>query len=223
MIACPWCETIVDRGHCTSCARSLEPGWKICPWCRTTARETVAAARSGVRLPRLLVVGDDGAVHSLIRSAAGTAMDVDVAPTADDALTAVWDGDYDGVIVDQSLPGIGGVELLRLMRTGSRTAALPLMLVGEFDEQTGDSHVGGVDEVVALSASPIEMLTRLTLLTERSPHASAFNGTGARAGAANTDQPAPSDEKPAATNRRMRSVPVPSERRTRQSANRPKS
>jgi DNA-binding response OmpR family regulator len=144
-----------------------------------------------------------------------------MAATADDALTAVWESDYDGVVVDRSLPGIGGVELLRLMRTGSRTAALPLMLVGEFDEDSGDSHVGGVDEVVTLSASPIEMMTRLTLLTERSPHASAFNGAHARAGAANVDQPAVSDEKP--TNRRVRSVPVASERRTRQSANRPKS
>jgi len=223
MIACPWCETIVDRGHCTSCARSLEPGWKICPWCRTAAAESAAAMRVGARIPRLLVVGDDGAVDSLIRSAAGTAMDVDLAATADDALTAVWDGDYDGVIIDHSLPGIGGVELLRLMRTGSRTAALPLMLVGEFDEDSGDSHVGGVDEVVALSASPIEMMTRLTLLTERSPHASAFNGAQAGAGAANTDQPAGSAEKPATANRRARSVPVASERRTRQSANRPKS
>ncbi|HEY0870750.1 MAG TPA: ATPase, T2SS/T4P/T4SS family, partial [Acidothermaceae bacterium] len=223
MIACPWCETIVDRGHCTACARSLEPGWKICPWCRTAARETATAVGSGVRLPRLLVVGDDGAVPNLIRSAAGTAMDVDTAATADDALTAVWEGDYDGVIVDQSLPGVGGVELLRLMRTGSRTAALPLMLVGKFDEDSRDSHVGGIDEVVALSASPIEMMTRLTLLTERSPHASAFNGAGVRAGAAAIDQPVVSDEKPAPANRRVRSVPVASERRSRQSANRPKS
>ncbi len=40
--------------------------------------------------------------------------------TADDALTAVWDGEYDGVIVQETLPDIGGVELLRLLRTGSQ-------------------------------------------------------------------------------------------------------
>jgi type IV pilus assembly protein PilB len=235
MIACPWCETIVDRGHCTSCARALEAGWKICPWCRTAAAQSVAMAQIGVRLPRLLVVGDDGAVHSLIQSAVGTAMDVDVATNADDALTAVWDSNYDGVVVDHDLPGVGGAELLRLLRTGSRTAALPLMLVGEFDENSpgiGESHVGGVDEVVTLSASPAEMMTRLTLLTERSPHAAVRHGSAAANGAAagngaspQTDEPVEStaDSEPVKVNRRVRSVPVPSERRTRQSANRPKS
>ena len=128
----------------------------------------------------MLVVGDNSAVHSLVKSAVDDVMDVDVARTADDALTAVWDGEYDGVIVQQSLPDIGGVELLRLMRTGSRTAALPLMLVSEPDARThpADSHVGGVDEVVALNAAPIEMMTRLRLLTQRSLHASASAARG---------------------------------------------
>jgi DNA-binding response OmpR family regulator len=149
-----------------------------------------------------------------------------VVPTADDALTAVWDGEYDGVVVDHSLPGVGGVELLRLLRTGSRTAALPLMLVGEFDESSGmfDTHLGGVDEVVSLSTSPMEMMTRLTLLTERSPHAAVWQGAAARhaAGAEQQSEPEPA-QKPAAANRRMRAVPVVADRRTRQSANRPKS
>jgi ATP-binding protein involved in chromosome partitioning len=37
MVACPWCTTVVGRGHCASCARPLEPDWKICPWCRAQA------------------------------------------------------------------------------------------------------------------------------------------------------------------------------------------
>ena len=139
MIACPWCATIVDRGHCSSCARPLEAGWKICPWCRTSAVLPEVVTNISVRIPRLLVVGDNGVVHSLVKSAVDDLMDVDVAATADDALTAVWDGEYDGVIVQETLPDIGGVELLRLLRSGSRTAALPLMLVVEpsDDESAG--------------------------------------------------------------------------------------
>src|SRR5450631_2821673 len=230
MIACPWCATIVDRGHCSSCARPLEASWKICPWCRTAAAVPVAATQTSVRIPRLLVVGDNSAVHSLIRSAVDDDMDVDVAATADDALTAVWDGEYDGVIVQETLPDIGGVELLRLLRSGSRTAALPLMLItepGDSGSPADDVHHSGVDEVLSLDATPAETLTHLRLLTERSVHAGAWR-KGAPSShvdsAVSTEAAESTDDDVTAktANRRVRSVPVLAERRTRQSANRPK-
>jgi DNA-binding response OmpR family regulator len=227
MIACPWCATIVDRGHCSSCARPLDAGWKICPWCRTAPAGPAAAVDTNVRIPRVLVVGDNGAVHSLVRSAVDDVMNVDVAATADDALTAVWDGEYDGVIVQDTLPDIGGVELLRLLRSSSRTAALPLMLVTEPDDggsPADDAHHSGVDEVLSLAATPAETLTHLRLLTERSQHAGAWHKAAASSLAKSAKSAEPADEVEAPTgNRRVRSVPVLAERRSRQSANRPKS
>jgi type IV pilus assembly protein PilB len=230
MIACPWCATIVDRGHCSSCARPLDAGWKICPWCRTAPAVAITAVDATVRIPRLLVVGDNGAVHSLIRSAVDDAMDVHVAATADDALTAVWDGEYDGVIVQDTLPDIGGVELLRLLRSGSRTAALPLMLVTEPNdsgEPADEAHHSGVDEVLSLDATAAQTLTQLRLLTERSLHAGAWHkAASVRAKSAKSSEPAASTDEEVAVptpNRRVKSVPVLAERRKRQSANLPKS
>ena len=156
-------------------------------------------------------------------------MDVDVAATADDALTAVWDGEYDGVIVQDTLPDIGGVELLRLLRSGSRTAALPLMLVAEpsaDDSPADDAHHSGVDEVLSLDATTTQTLTQLRLLTERSPHAGAWRTTVpsiAALAAKSTKPAAPSDDDVPAPNRRVRAVPVLAERRKRQSASRPSS
>ncbi|HEY8730021.1 MAG TPA: ATPase, T2SS/T4P/T4SS family, partial [Acidothermaceae bacterium] len=176
MLACPWCATVVDRGHCSECARSLEPGWKICPWCRTPAATAEHAKRHAGRLPRVLVVGDDE-THALIRSAAGVAIDVDTASNGDDALTSVWDTEYDGVIVQDTLPGIGGLELLRTLRTGSRTAAVPLMLMGEIDVETAapaEARRNGVDDVLPLDATPAQMLRQLTELTNRSPHVASW-------------------------------------------------
>ena len=176
MLACPWCATVVDRGHCGECARSLEPGWKICPWCRTPAATTEHAKRLSGRLPRVLVVGDDE-THALIRSAAGVAIDVDTASNGDDALTSVWETEYDGVIVQDTLPGIGGLELLRTLRTGSRTAAVPLMLMGEIDVETAapaEARRNGVDDVLPLDATPAQMLRQLTELTNRSPHVASW-------------------------------------------------
>jgi type IV pilus assembly protein PilB len=230
MIACPWCATIVDRGHCSSCARPLDAGWKICPWCRTAPAVAITTVDTTVRIPRLLVVGDNGAIHSLIRSAVDDAMDVHVAATADDALTAVWDGEYDGVIVQETLPDIGGVELLRLLRSGSRTAALPLMLVTEPNdsgERADEAHRGGVDEVLSLDATTAQTLTQVHLLTERSLHAGAWQKAASdRAKSAKPSEPAASSDEEVAVptpNRRVKSVPVLAERRKRQSASLPKS
>jgi type IV pilus assembly protein PilB len=240
MIACPWCATIVDRGHCSSCARPLEAGWKICPWCRTAAAVPAAVIATSVRIPRLLVVGDNAAVHGLVRSAVNELMDVDVAATADDALTAVWDGEYDGVIVQDTLPDIGGVELLRLLRSGSRTAALPLMLVTEpsdGDSPADEVHYSGVDEVLSSEATPEQTFAQLRQLTERSLHAAAWHKPAASsklhfvsalevAGIepAEIAPVGPADELRAPTpNRRVKSVPVLAERRKRQSTNLPKS
>jgi len=172
MLACPWCATVVDRGHCGECARALEPGWKICPWCRTPAATAEQVKRHSGRLPRVLVVGNEE-THALIRAAAGGAIDVDAASNGDDALTSVWDNEYDGVIVHDTLPGIGCRELLRTLRTGSRTAALPLMLMGDIDVETAapaEARRNGVDDVLALDATPAQMLRQLTELTNRSPH-----------------------------------------------------
>ncbi|MDQ1494464.1 MAG: hypothetical protein QOG69_947 [Actinomycetota bacterium] len=178
MVACPWCATIVDRGHCRECARSLEAGWKICPWCRTTPLADDVAVVTGVRLPRLLVVGEDEAARDLITTAAADLMEIDTVATADAALTALWDADYDGVVVHDSLPDIGAVELLRMLRNGTRTAALPLMLVDDSGDdadpaERGLQHVG-VYDVLAISATAADTTARLTALTGRSPHAGSW-------------------------------------------------
>ena len=160
-------------------ANALEhssPGWKICPWCRTPAAAGAQASRHSGRLPRVLVVGDDE-THGLIRSAAGIAIDVHTASNGDDALTSVWDREYDGVIVQDTLPGIGGLELLRTLRTGSRTAALPLMLMGDIDVETAapaEARRHGVDDVLPLDATPTQMLRQLVELTNRSPHVASW-------------------------------------------------
>ncbi|MCD5352314.1 ATPase, T2SS/T4P/T4SS family [Kineosporia mesophila] len=35
MVACPYCATNLDRGHCQNCTRALEEDWRVCPYCRT--------------------------------------------------------------------------------------------------------------------------------------------------------------------------------------------
>jgi RNA polymerase subunit RPABC4/transcription elongation factor Spt4 len=137
MVACPWCATVVDRGHCTSCARPLETGWKICPWCREPAvsAPTAGSSTPPSRRPRLLFVGDDETIRDAIMSAADEQLDVDTATTADAAIARVWDNEYDGLVVQDSLTDLAGAELVRTLRTMTRTAALPVLLVSDLETQ----------------------------------------------------------------------------------------
>jgi type IV pilus assembly protein PilB len=157
MVACPWCATVVDRGHCESCARPLETGWKICPWCRAGASRPASSERrrNSSRVPRLLLVGDEEGFRELVNAALDGAMSVETAPTGDAALTELWENDYDAVVIQDSLADLAGTELLRTLRSTTHTATLPAVLVSEIGDPTDR------DDVKA----------RLTELARRSPHA----------------------------------------------------
>lgn len=181
MVACPWCETPVDRGHCSSCARPLDADWRICPWCRTPAPTPEIADSAGVLRPRVLIVASsDGDTRALVRDSLDGAADVDEADTADAALAATSDTDYDAVLVDAHLTDLTGVELLRLLRNSPHTAKLPLMLVqreggkASSNRQTASAaRKAGADDVLLLPVEPFELEERVLDLAGRSPRLSA--------------------------------------------------
>jgi type IV pilus assembly protein PilB len=171
MVVCPWCATTIDQGHCSGCARPLEPGWKICPWCRTPSAVSAGApAGSASRLPRVLIVGSDPALQSLAAAADGV-VEATVVADADAAIDAVWEVDYDGVVVGE-LAEQGGVELVRMLRAEPHTAALPLMLLVDEDSKLapGEARLAGADEVVDSGTDRPELMRQVLALTERSPY-----------------------------------------------------
>ncbi len=175
MVACPWCATTIDQGHCTGCARPLDPGWKICPWCRAdaaiTEKTVLAVSTKATRLPRVLIVSADPALRAFAAGVGG-ALDATIASDAGSALASVWETDYDGVIVDEQLPDLGGVELLRLLRNEPHTAALPLMLLVADDSSLspGEAQIAGADEVVALHTDQATLTQQALALAHRSPY-----------------------------------------------------
>jgi CheY-like chemotaxis protein len=210
MVACPWCATVVDRGHCTSCARPLDVDWKICPWCRTSAANQEVAGSTALRLPRVLVVAADPALPELIGGA--ITGDVDIAVNADEALSAVWDKQYDGVVVHDALPDLSGLELLRMLRNASHTAALPLMFVTTteaadgFESDPSQAHLAGVDDVLPIATPVHEVTARLAELIARSPHLASLRSAAVAAA---------SPAAPAAPAKRTRTPRTPTLRRPR--------
>ncbi|MCW2605922.1 MAG: type secretion system protein [Frankiales bacterium] len=129
MVVCPWDGTPLQTGLCTGCAKQLVPEWSTCPWCRTPvpgARPAPPPATA--HLPRLLVVDDDPSVCAFVAAALAGTAEVVAAHDAEQGLALVGSEDFDGVMVDNGLPDLSGVEFVRLLRADPKTLSLPIVL-----------------------------------------------------------------------------------------------
>ena len=121
-------------------------------------------------LPRVLVVDDDPSVRAYVATALAGTVDVDAVETAGEGLDLASHGNYDGVLVDQVLPDLTGIEMIRLLRGEARTAALPLMLF------TGAARAGieqearnaGADDYLTKPVDPLLLEERVLALVQRS-------------------------------------------------------
>ena len=174
MVMCPMCTTPVDRGHCEECDRALEAAWRVCPWCRTPARGgpivVTPGSDAGHALPRLLVVEDDESVRSYISTSLSGTLEVVTVETASDALELATSSTFDGIIVDQTLPDLSGVELIRLLRSEAHTAALPvLMLTGSTNpDLETEARNAGADDYLTKPVEPALLEERALALVQRS-------------------------------------------------------
>jgi type IV pilus assembly protein PilB len=164
MVCCPWDGTVVGQNRCTSCDKPLDAQWHVCPWCRTpAATPPPAAPAEPERLPRLLVVDDDHNVCSFVEAALAGAAEVTSVHTADEALTAVGEVEYDGALVDNLLPDLTGIELIRLLRADPRTLTLPLVVFTGSDnpEVERDARRAGADDYLAKPVEPLLLEERV--------------------------------------------------------------
>jgi type IV pilus assembly protein PilB len=171
MIACPWCAAAIDRGNCGSCDRPLEAEWRVCPWCRTPAplrEESASALLDGP--PRILLVEDDASVRDYVTTVLSGAIEVDAVPTASEALEKATAGGYDGIVVDHRLPDLTGVEMIRLLRSEARTAAVPVMLfTGDTSPSLEDeARNAGADDYLVKPVEPMLLEERCWALVGRS-------------------------------------------------------
>ncbi|CAK0743757.1 DNA-binding transcriptional dual regulator PhoB [Gammaproteobacteria bacterium] len=129
--------------------------------------------------PRLLVVEDEPAIRELLRTTLTPAgFEVEVAESAEAALTCLCEFLPEAILIDWMLPGISGFQLLRRLRTEARTRNLPLILLtargSESDRVTGLES--GADDYITKPFSPRELVARLrAVLRRRAPqHAGDF-------------------------------------------------
>jgi len=87
-------------------------------------------------MTRLLIVDDHAVVREGLRRIVEDDPCIDVAaeaPTGEEALDLIKSDDFDVVLLDISLPGVGGLEVLR--RIKDRRPKLPVLMLSIHDEE----------------------------------------------------------------------------------------
>jgi type IV pilus assembly protein PilB len=171
MVCCPWDGTAIGQNRCVKCDRAMDPQWHTCPWCRTAAASPPPLVeKEPDRLPRLLVVDDDSNVCAFVTAALAGAAEVTAVGTADAALAAVGEEEYDGALIDNVLPDLMGIELIRLLRADPRTLTLPLVLFtgSENADLERDARRAGADDYLAKPVEPLLLEERVLELMRSS-------------------------------------------------------
>jgi type IV pilus assembly protein PilB len=170
-VCCPWDGALIGRDRCKGCERSLDPEWTTCPRCRTSIVEhdvRPAAEGQPVR-PRLLVVDDDESVCAYVAAALVGTVDVTTATTAAEALQLLGTRQFEGALLDNQLPDLTGVELMRLIRNDPRTLTLPVLLfTGVWSAAVEqDALQAGADDFLHKPVEPQILEERVLALLER--------------------------------------------------------
>jgi CheY-like chemotaxis protein len=165
MVCCPYDGTAVNRGRCQGCDKHLDAEWSTCPFCRRPT-ERPALAVEPERLPRLLVVDDDASIGQFVAAALTGSAEVRWAVSAEEGLALVGSEHFDGILVDNGLPDLSGIEMIRLLRTDPRTLATPLVLFTGSDsaEVERAARRAGADEYLAKPMEPLLLEERVLAL-----------------------------------------------------------
>jgi len=118
---------------------------------------------------RILVIDDDPQIRRAMRATL-TARDYEVsdARTGEEGLEKLRSGAYDLVLLDMNMPGMGGIETCRMIRSGSEVAII-MLTVSNTEKGKVDALDAGADDYVTKPFSMPELLARIRATLRRLP------------------------------------------------------
>jgi two-component system OmpR family response regulator len=120
---------------------------------------------------RLLIVEDEIRMAALLkRGFEEEGYAVEVAGNGTDALWSATENEYDAVILDVMLPGLGGIEVCRRLRERNRWAPVIMVTARDAVIDRVDGLDAGADDYLVKPFSFAELAARVRALVRRGTH-----------------------------------------------------
>jgi two-component system KDP operon response regulator KdpE len=120
---------------------------------------------------RILVIDDDPQIRRAMRATL-TSRDYQVndARTGEEGLEMLRAASYDLVLLDINMPGMGGIETCRLIRSSSEIAVI-MLTVSNAEKDKVEALDAGADDYITKPFSMPELLARIRAALRRMPQA----------------------------------------------------
>jgi len=121
---------------------------------------------------RLLLVDDELAIRRALRPPLiELGFEVVQASQGEEAIQALKGGNFDVVLLDINMPGIGGIETLRRIRTFAPRIPVLMLTVRDGEAEKVEAFDTGADDYVTKPFSTRELIARIrTAIRESKPH-----------------------------------------------------
>ena len=137
---------------------------------------------------KVLIVDDDPAFRRALRtSLAASGFDVSEGRTGEEALIVLRDKPVDIVLLDINMPGMGGIETCRKIRSLSPRIGILMLTVRDAEEDKVQALEAGADDFVTKPYRLREMIARLRAVRRRLHSPDEVPTTLFRAGALELD------------------------------------
>ena len=118
---------------------------------------------------RILVVDDDPQIRRVMRvTLSGQGYEVDDAKSGEAALDKVRDQRFDLVLLDMNMPGMGGLETCRAIRSQSEIGII-MLTVRDSESDKVEALDAGADDYITKPYNPPELLARIRAALRRTP------------------------------------------------------
>jgi len=120
---------------------------------------------------RILIVDDDPQIRRVMRvTLTGQGYEVDDAKEGETALEKLRDERFDLVLLDMNMPGMGGLETCRAIRSQSEIAII-MLTVRDTETDKVEALDAGADDYITKPYNPPELLARIRAALRRTPSA----------------------------------------------------
>ncbi|HVB86131.1 MAG TPA: response regulator transcription factor [Candidatus Dormibacteraeota bacterium] len=118
---------------------------------------------------RILVIDDDPQIRRAMRATLTTRdYQVSDARTGEEGLEMLRESSYDLVLLDINMPGMGGIETCRLIRSSSEIAII-MLTVSNAEKDKVEALDAGADDYITKPFSMPELLARIRATLRRMP------------------------------------------------------